>query len=235
MALDWLYRYQREVDDPRLKIAGNNKRLVRDLESVGINCVLMPNIYPIKEIALVEKCSKYSLHVGSFGAIRPLKNQLIQAMAAINYADKHHKTLFFHINADRTEQKGESVLQNIRALFYNSIHKLIEHPWMKHDEFLEVLKEMDVALQVSFTETFNIVAADCVCANVEIVTSNEISWLPFYVYAKTNDIKSIEKQIGRVMLMDKFFHVGNAINKMYLRKYNRKMEKIWFDTLRENC
>ena len=38
--------------------------------------------------------------------------RVIQAIAAIKYAEKHNKHLYFHINSERIEQ-GNSILQNI--------------------------------------------------------------------------------------------------------------------------
>jgi hypothetical protein len=51
-----------------------------------------------------------------FGAIRPLNNQLFQAVAATEYARRIGRKLRFHINASRTKQRGENVLKNIRDI-----------------------------------------------------------------------------------------------------------------------
>ena len=231
IALEWIYKYLREIDDERLQIAGNNRRLVRDLNTIGIACAFMPNVYPIHGVKRIKKRNVYHLDIGSFGAIRPLKNQLIQAMAAISYANKKKKALRFHINADRTEQNGQSVLKNIRFLFKNNPeHELVEHPWMTHEAFIEVLRHMDVGLQVSFSETFNITAADYVTAGIPVVVSNEINWLPCWTYASTNDMKSIKNAIGRSLLIRGM----SFINRMFLKHYNRQMQKAWVKTLKKS-
>ena len=78
------------------------------------------------------------INVSCFGALRPLKNQLSQALAAIQFADSQDYRLRFHINATRVEQQGQNILKNLRGVFGSlKSHQLIEHPWMDH----EVLKE----------------------------------------------------------------------------------------------
>jgi hypothetical protein len=61
------------------------------------------------------KAEDQFLDVACFGAIRPLKNQLMQGVSAIRCAESIHKTLRFHINASRAEQKGDNVLKNLRG------------------------------------------------------------------------------------------------------------------------
>ena len=92
---------------------------------------------------------KKSISISSFGAIRPMKNQLMQAIAAIKFADDIERELVFHINATRVENKGDSALKNILSLFENTHHKLVQHPWLNHNEFIKVIKGMDICMQVS--------------------------------------------------------------------------------------
>ena len=46
---------------------------------------------------------------------------------------------------------------------------------MDHESFIELVKSMDMCLQVSFTETFNIVTADAVANSVPVVVSSEMT------------------------------------------------------------
>ena len=101
----------------------------------------------------------------------------MQALAAIKLAERIGKTLLFHINAGRTETKGEPVLNNLRGLFhqlYDRGHKLIEHEWTEREEFIQLCAKMDIGMQVSFSETFNIVGADIISQGVPLVGSAEI-------------------------------------------------------------
>ena len=105
--------------------------------------------------------------------LRLLKNHCQQAFWAIQFANKINKKLHFHVNVSEHETNQTSpVLKNLKAIFKDTNHKLIEHTWMPHEDFIELVKKMDFGMQLSFTETFNIVAADFVGSNVPIIVSN---------------------------------------------------------------
>ena len=115
---------------------------------------------------------KDTINIAVFGAIRPLKNHLIQAISAIQFANEEGLKLYFHINGTRIENNGDPVLKNLRELFEGQEkHELVEHCWMEHDKFVELLQSMDICMQVSFSETYNIVTADAVNGLVPVVVS----------------------------------------------------------------
>lgn len=211
MAFDWIPKYYKYKN---VAVAANSHGICEDIKHVyGHHVVYLPNYYPLEGTVAPAKTSTYTkllkkmgciptnrlskstfdtLHVGCFGAIRPLKNQLIQAVAAMRFADSVGKTLHFHINGNRIEGKGDPVIRNIRTLFGGQDkHVLVEHPWMPHEMFTELLKNMDMTLQVSFTETYNIVAADSISSGIPVITSNEISFVPSYLHAAATDTKDI--------------------------------------------
>ena len=67
---------------------------------------------------------------------------------------------------------------NSVSLFKNNPkHELVEYDWLTHDDFIDVVQSMDLGMQVSFTETFNIVTADFVNNNIPVVVSKEIPWV----------------------------------------------------------
>jgi len=211
MAFDWIPQY---YNYKNVYVAANSRGICDDIKHLyGKKVVYLPNFYPLYKVPAPAKTSTYqklmkklgllptnrlrktvgeTLNVGCFGAIRPLKNQLIQAVAAMRFADSVGKTLHFHINGNRIEGKGDPVIKNIRKLFGSQTkHALIEHPWMPHDTFTELLKDMHMTLQVSFTETYNIVAADAIAAGTPVITSNEITFVPPYLHALPTDTKDI--------------------------------------------
>lgn len=226
IAIEWLFEYDKMGERNNLVIAANTQKMFHDLKSVGIkNIILLPNYYPVGHNKLVPHDHTPHINIGCFGAIRPMKNQLIQAVAAIDFGNQLNKTVHFHINADRIE-KGETALKNIRALFDNQKrHKLIEHPWYDHIEFVHLIRKMDVGLQVSFNETFNIVGADFAANNVPLVGSKEISWLSCFYKAYPTDSKDIVEKL-------KFAYKNRNLNlqwlnKIGLRATSRKARKIW--------
>lgn len=161
--------------------------------------------------------------IGCFGAIRPFKNHLTQAFAAIKSVRQMNGYLKFYVNAGRCEQKGEPVLKNLRSLFAATPNaELVELPWLSHHEFRELLKIMDLSMSVSFTETFNIVTADAVLENVPVVVSPEVSWLPVGVQAPPTDVDAIVQRIGRILGGD-----TERKNRGCLDKYNDHASKVW--------
>jgi hypothetical protein len=161
--------------------------------------VLLPNYYPAHLHNHVRGHRRY-LHVSCFGAIRPLKNHLIQAVAAIKFAEKIRKPLKFHINATRIEQMAQPVLKNLRALFAgvsNRGHLLIEHSWLKRPEFLNLCAKMDLGLNVSFSETFSINSADLTTHGVPVVTSEEVSWVNPAYFADEGNSDDIARKMNR--------------------------------------
>jgi hypothetical protein len=135
---------------------------------------------------------KEFLEVGCFGAIRPLKNHLHQAMAAIEAAEALGMKLRFSINGTRIEGKAQPILTSLRQLFKRyPQHQLVELPWMNHATFIAFTATMDIVLQVSNSETFNIVAADAVSNHVPVLVSDEIPWLDHEFHADPNSVTDI--------------------------------------------
>lgn len=225
IAMDWISQY---VNKPNVFVGANSPRIAEDLEAIyGQPVIYLPNYYPItsygfppvpqeeaassifsrivdvllgrshkKPIATVYKDT---LDIGCFGAIRPLKNQLIQAVAAMRFADMKGKKLRFHINGNRVEGKGDPILKNIQKLFASRPeHTLVEHNWMDHETFVEFLRTLDVTMQVSFTETYNIVAADSIAAHTPVITSNEIVFVPNEFHADPVDANDMIDKLGAV-------------------------------------
>lgn len=160
------------------EVAFNHPQTAEDMRKIGIANIYLPNIYPevvYKGCNVFKK--KHHYKIGCFGSIRPFKNQLAQAWGAMIFANKKNAVLHFYINVTNIEQNGEQVLKNIRSLFLGTKHKLVEVDWLERDAFVKLVSEMDACMQVSFTETFNIVAADAILSHVPVVVSNQIDWL----------------------------------------------------------
>jgi hypothetical protein len=227
IAIDWLFKYNSMAYN-KIKIAVNSEKMLDDLNKIGINHVVyMPNYYPVDKKNCYSFNEKNHIDIGCFGAIRPMKNQLIQAIAAIDFGNKINKEIHFHINSSRIE-RGDSVLINIKALFENQkVHKLIEHSWLNHDEFILLIRQMDLGLQVSFNETFNIVAADFVNQNIPVIGSKEISWLNYFYKADATDSNDIMDKLR----FANYFKITNLqkLNKKNLINISDQAKNIWCD------
>lgn len=139
----------------------------------------LPNVYiPKFRDPIRKRSNARRFDIGCFGAIRPMKNQLAQAIAAIRFSEEHGRSCHFHINGSRIEVGGQPVLKNLVQLFEaHPEHKLIQHDWMEPEVFIDRLHEhIDIGMQVSLTETFNVVSADYVTAGLPLVASTEVPW-----------------------------------------------------------
>jgi len=238
IAIGWIKEYN-QIEN--VMVSFNNLATNEDFRGIGIEPVYLPNLYPtirnfngtkyffksIKEkVCKLFGCStsKTVVNIGCFGAIRPLKNQLSQAFAAITYADKNDKILHYHINGTRIEQRGENVLKNLRELFKDTRHKLVEHKWMEHHEFLKIIHQMDLGLQVSYTESFNIVTADFVHCEKPIIVGHDTDWMYCGSKVDANNIPMMVEKIENVMKNPSKYILRNYTS---FEKYYRKSLRIW--------
>jgi hypothetical protein len=252
VAMDWLARYSKI---PHVSIACNSERATDDirnyirevdwaaLTAAGIPTPMqhidrhmrnevvhyLPNYYPRRR-RFWEPHSADMLKIGCFGAIRPLKNQLIQAMAAIEFATRQGKQLRFYMTHRDCEQGGDQVLKNLRALFAQTRHELVLRPWLPHEDFLGLVDVMDVGMQVSLSETFCIVAADMVAAGLPVVVSPEIEWASGLAKANPTDMLSI---VDRLELVTRplFRELVSHWNRLGLEDFSRRSREIWLKYL----
>jgi len=227
IAMDWLFEYKKL----NVIIACNHKDTVKDLEKVGMNSIYLPNYYQVTKTTEVKKEESEFIKISCFGAIRPMKNHLLQAMSAIYFAEIVGKKLRFYINVNREEQGGNSVLKNLRNLFVNTEHELFECPWVNHEKFIEIVKTMDIGMQVSLSETFNIVTADLINNNIPVVVSKEIYWLPFYTKSNATNMDSITFKLLVAYYFGKT-KLSKFINKCSLKYYNYKSKKKWLEFIK---
>ena len=227
IAIEWIKAYAKLAN---VRVAPNSRLCMDDLQVIipKHKLVYLPNYYQFEPSSrCAEPANDDTVRVGCFGAIRPLKNQLIQAIAAIRFAEAIGKKLEFHINSSRVEQKGCNVLKNLRALFADSQHELVEHLWLPRKEFLPVIGGMDINMQVSFTETFNIVAADSINEFVPVVVSDSIGFTDHKWYARPTGGKEITEKLLAVYQGDRK-NIART-NWISLQKANLISVRVWLE------
>jgi hypothetical protein len=229
LATRWIHQYTK-IKGTRIEIAPNTKELTNQLHSAFPEgkFTYLPNVYYKKDFSPRPYREGKWIDVGCFGAIRPMKNTYQQALAAIEFAESKGKRLRFHVNSSRVEQKGENVLKNLQALFEDSPHDLVEHMWYRHDRFLREASKMDVGMQVSFSESFNIVTADFVTAQVPIVASDDISWMPPFLKVSPTSHKGMVRKLKWAYRW-RSFNVWTQ--NLFLRIYNAKARLIWLSSM----
>jgi hypothetical protein len=238
MAMDWLGEY---VNFPSIYIGVNAPRMLRELrmylsikqgwtEAETYRRVLyMPNWYPPGYKTKSFNRDRYWIDIACFGAVRPLKNHLLQAYAAIQFAESRDKQLRFHINGGRIEQKGDSVLHNLKGLFQHLSgrgHQMIMHDWRPRDQFLELCGTMDIGMQCNMSETFNIVGADLISQGVPLVGSAEIPWTNRYWHARAQYSDEMVRALDRAYRWPK---LNVWLNQRNLDKYCKQTQQIWAD------
>lgn len=232
IAMEWSNGYLRRS----VEIMSNSPRAVRDFQAAayawGFNDRLIsygPNYYPVEQLSECDPpVEGRGIDIGCFGAIRPLKNQLAQAITAANFARYRRERLRFHINASRIEGGGDPILKNLRAFFDGCLHaELVEHPWVDHETFLDVIKCMDAVMQVSFSETFNIVAADAACLGIPVLVSSEVPWIGAYAHADPTSERSMLRGLEQIWDEPRLPRIAHQWRD--LSEYDRSSARVWVD------
>lgn len=226
---EWMRPYS---EIPNCVIASNSDRLTSTLMALYNTEVLyLPNYYSpaVQEAKDRFPLAEGSVKIGCFGAVRLLKNQYAQAVSAMIYANRKNIKLEFHMNSPEVGDKfSTQISNNIRSLFKNTPHKLVFHEWLDHNRFVELVRTMDLCMQMSYSETFNMTAADTVTARVPIVASPEIRWLPTGAHADPNSVKSMVASIDRALVYNR-----TKLNYDNLVIYNRDSIKAWKNVIDE--
>lgn len=189
--------------------------------------IYMPNYFPQTYNTKAFNADKDIIDIACFGAVRPLKNHLLQAFAALKFATKIKKKLHFHINSGRIEMNGQPALHNLQGLFihlHDAGHRLIHHDWAPREQFLKTCAQMDIGLQCSFSETFNIVNADLVSQGIPVVGSSEIPWSSYWFSADPTSSEDIK---NKLLLAYNLPQTNVSIHQSKLTKYTNKTRSIW--------
>lgn len=195
--------------------------------------VYLPNVY-LGQPRRADAVDKHHIDIGCFGAIRPLKNQLLQAVAAIEFARQMKKPLRFHINASRVETNGDPVLRNIRELFkaYGTRAELVEHKWFTPSDFIDYLQEhIDIGMQVSLTETFNVVTADYVTAGIPVVSSDQVKWVSSLCLAEADSVRSVVNKMHRVWRNSSLIRRNQTL----LMDFSKKSQGVWYEFCKQHA
>jgi glycosyltransferase involved in cell wall biosynthesis len=177
-----------------LSVGGNSHRFTQWAnEAYDTDAVLLPNLYPVpKFFGRVwhnwNRQRNGPVQIGSFGAIRPLKNQLTACAAAIIIAKRLNVPVEFHLSAGREEGGGNIALNAIQQMSQGVPNfTLVLDGWCGWHEHRENVHKMDLLIHPSYTESFNMCTADGVSQGVPTVGSTAIHWLPESWKADSDD------------------------------------------------
>jgi len=234
VAMDWITKYL----NLGILVAPNAPRMHEQLtwlskKMLGTDASLvpyLPNCYPVDysfwPLQNLDTTNKTTLDIGCFGAYRPMKNHLQQAFIALKYAEMKGKSLRFHVN-DRQDAGGGGPAKNVEGLITAAGGELVKHSWEDRQTFLGSISQIDLLMQLSMSETFNIVAADATLVGKPILVSKEINWA-YPIYGDPQSVADCLKKLELIMANKSFFINGNRAG---LNIYANSARRRWLNYL----
>lgn len=236
VAMDWITQYLRLG----VHVAPNAPRAHEQLYWLATKMLgsevsetlvpFLPNCYPVDysfwPLQNLDIRDKSTLDIACFGAYRPMKNHLQQAFIALKFAEMKDKQLRFHIN-DRQDAGGGGPAKSVEALISAAGAELVKHPWENRETFLGSISQVDLLMQLSMSETFNIVSADATLVGKPMIVSKEINWA-YPAYGDPQSVADCLKKIDLIMSNKTFFINGNRSG---LSIYANSSRRRWLNYL----
>lgn len=205
-----------------LHLAGNCLQFATWFKTAyGEQCALLPNLYSVDRLTS-KRWRGGTLKIGALGAIRPEKNLMTAAAAAVVLRAKLNVPIELHMSTGGENRRcfTLSAIEEMTAALPN--FKLIRHHWNFWDQFIKLIRRMDLVIQVSYTESFNMVTADAISQRVPVVISPPIYWGPSHWKANPDDAIDVAR-VGVELLLDNQKHRGADA----LIRHNRKSLRHW--------
>ena len=213
---------------PNLSVGGNSPFFVEWLEKAyGEEVILLPNLYPLGEQRVRPVWNGEPLNIGAFGAVRPEKNFMTAAAAAVVIQRELNVPVRFHMSSGGEGDQGR-VAPAIKQMTDGiKDFTLVRHDWEFWTKFIERVSQMDLLIQVSYTESFNMVTADGISVGVPSVVSPAIYWAPETWKANPDSAINVA-HIGKELLMN--YDLKNS-GFHALKRHNEHSLKFWFKFL----
>jgi hypothetical protein len=175
-----------------LRVGGNCTRFTQWFElAYREKCVCLPNLYPLSGKPAKVWDGKSTLNIGAFGAIRPEKNFMCAAAAAVAMHSALKVPVKLHMSTGGENCKSTTLPAIVEMTEGIEGFELIRHNWETWDKFIQLVGSMDLLIQVSYTETFNMITADGIYMGVPSVVSPVIWWAPESWKADPDDVVDI--------------------------------------------
>jgi hypothetical protein len=191
---------------------------------------LLQNYYPTDYRTIfpgeLDFSQKPELDIGCFGALRVLKNTLQQAQIAVEFARSIGKPLRFHVNSLESGPHAGGISKNLESFFAAlppAEAVLVPHGWEDRPTFLQSTQSIDLMMQLSFSETFNIVGADATWVGRPVLGSPELPWL-YPLYGDETSSTDAMKSLQTIMSNPSFFVTQNRAR---LKTYSAGSEIQW--------
>ncbi len=172
-----------EQSNVNFHVSGNSMEFVSAVRAAWeAPSAYLPNLYYLDADIARQNRPKWSggtLRIGAFGALRPLKNPTVSAMAALGIASNLGTNLAFYVNVGRHDGWGIQTLKAVEAIMANLPNAtLYQIPWQDWPSHRRLVRSMHLMLQPSFSESFNLVTADGAAEGIASVVTDAIEWAP---------------------------------------------------------
>lgn len=188
-----------------VRIAGNNPRFVTWINgNFGADCLLLPNLYDIYSFRnpVPARACYNPLRIGSFGAGRPWKNQLVAAEAAVTLSRRLGVNVELWINSGHWDTEGKHNAARKELCEDLPGTRIVEIGWQAWPKFRRTVGAMDIMLSPSFDETFCVVVADGIAEGVPSVVTGAFEWTPRHWWADPWDQASVA-HVAMALLHDR--------------------------------
>ena len=129
----------------------------------------LPYLCPVPEEIPVQKPIGEVLRVGAFGSMSIRKNQFHGLLAAGFIAKKRHVKLEYHVLDNRFEVGGHEVLSAVGEMAAQMKIQFVKHCKKPHGEFLDLVGQMDLLMNCTFSESFHLMVLDGIYRGVPSV------------------------------------------------------------------
>jgi hypothetical protein len=167
-------------------VAGNSEKFTNAASVIwNTNVAFLPNLYDLSEPMPPARgpWAGSSLRLGLFGACRILKNGLTATAAAASLAAALRVPTELYVSESNPAMR--ELCEDTPSL------TLVSTGWLPWPKFRQLVGSMDLLLQPSFTESFNVVTADGVHQGVPSVVSDAIDWAPTRWQANPDDAEDL--------------------------------------------
>lgn len=210
------------------RVGGNSLKFVDWLsEAYTVAGIYLPNLYDLDPTVMQNKplYNGGTLRIGAFGATRPQKNFMTAAAAAISIAKELRVQVEFWMSGGRQEGGGSIQRAIEEMLLGQPLLSLKILNWSAWPEFLDFIETLHLMMQVSYTESFNMVTADGIARSVPSVVSEAIDWVPSRWIAHMDDPRDVARA-GRNLITDPHAVVDGVQS---LERHNQNGFHAWLD------
>lgn len=187
-------------------IAGNSERYCEAMTDMyRVPCTFLPNMYYLDDTnntGHVNIWTGGTLRVLIGGAPRAQKNVTTGAAGAVIAARELGAPLELWLNSGRNDG-GEAtrILNAVRAMTDGLPNVTVKYlPWSSWPDFRRFAATVHIGVQMSTTETYNIVTADLASQGVPSIVAPSITWAPTEWYADVDHASDVGRRMIQVLL-----------------------------------